>query len=328
MGSYKGILGGIDTMMAADRLVPWHYDSNKERVKLLDMKIESGRQALTVAKCDWRVKLTDLATYLPDHEGADDFFIVEREDRAAVLGVHQTRYKEIQNEVIADLADAVIEAAKGSHILTAGSLYGGKVVWMLVELPDSGIILAGRETHKRYVLIVTSHDATIPLSIRSTRVRVLCMNTMSMAVGGSRAEYVIRHTTNALDYVEEAKAGLRAANANELAMDATIERLIDTELSGDDFMVDIVPQIMDRDRPEKDGRSQTMYDEKFAAIMACYDAEHNEAIVDTAWGAVNAVNEYEEWGITPRDQEQHERQMGMLVKGQYPLTRKALALVG
>lgn len=327
MGADKGIMGGVESMMAA-RFVPWHYSYNEDRVSLTDLTIESGHQALVMAGCDWGVNLVGLGEFMPEHVGAEDYFLTMRSDISAVLGVHKERYEVINNQVVADLADAVIMAAPGANIVSCGALYvPGKQVWMLVELPSAGIVLGGRETHQRYVLIVTSHDASLSLSIRATRVRVECMNTMSMAVGGSRADYVIRHTTNALDYVEEAKAAIRVANANELAFDAQIEKLIDTELDQVDFAMEVLPEIMERDRPADAGRSQTMYDEKFGQIISLYGAPHNEAIIDTAWGAVNAVNEFEEWAVNPRGQEQHERQMAMLLRGDYPMTRRALSLV-
>jgi phage/plasmid-like protein (TIGR03299 family) len=331
MGAYKGIAGGIDTMMS--RFEPWHlHYGNEERVHVTDLTIQSGHQALTMAKCDWTVDIEPLSTFMPDYPGAEDHFVTLkndlRNDSRSVLGVHGERYEPIQNAVIAELADAVMAAVNDSNVISSGALFGGKVVWMLVELPDSGIVLGGREQHKRYVLIVTSHDGSLSLSIRATRVRVECMNTMSMAIDGSRADYVIRHTANALNYVEEAIRGIAMENANAEAWDHRVNELIDTELTTTEFAVNIVPAIMERDRPEKDGRSQTMYDEKFGQIIAAYTAPHNEAIVDTAWGAVNAINEYEAWSIKPRNQELNDRQLAMLVRGDYPLTRKALALVG
>jgi phage/plasmid-like protein (TIGR03299 family) len=326
MGQYKGVMGGIDSMMAA-RFTPWHYSYNEDRVSLTELTIESGHQALVMAGCDWGVNLVNMAEFMPDHLGAEDFYLALRSDKQALLGVHKERYAVIVNQVLADLADAVITAAPGANIISCGSLYEpGKQVWMLVELPPSGMKLGGREVHDRYVLIVTSHDGSLSLSVRATRVRVECMNTMSFSLGTSRADYVIRHTTNALNYVEEARRAIASANAHDLAFDHAIEQLIDTELTVANFATQVLPKVIDV-RPEKDGRGQTVWDEKFAAIINAYGADHNTDIIDTAWGAVNAVNEYEEWGIKPRGQELHERQMGMLVKGDYPLTKRTLALV-
>ena len=326
MGQYKGIAGGVESMMA-NRFTPWHYSYNEDRVALVDLEIETGHQALVLAKCDWGVNLVGLGEFMPEHEGADDFYLAMRSDEQAVLGVHKERYTVIPNSAVADMADAVMLAAPGSNIESAGSLYApGKVVWMLVRLPDTGATFGGREHHERYILVTTSHDASMAFSVRGTDVRVECMNTMSMAYNGSRADYVIRHTTNAMDYVAEARNSIAVVTANWQAMDAQIARLMDVELDRSDFASEIIPEVIG-EAPETEGRAKTMWDNRFDAIVEMYDAPHNEAIVDTAWGAVNAVNEYEEWGIKPRGQEVHEAQFKRLLTGSYDLTRKALALV-
>jgi phage/plasmid-like protein (TIGR03299 family) len=327
MGEYKGVLGGV-TSMVAGRFTPWHYSANTDRVKLTDLTIESGRQAMTLASIDWPVLKMSLGEFMPGWEAADDYCVTVRGDRNALLGVHKDSYVVIQNEVVADLADAVVEAVDGASILSAGALFDpGKVVWMLVELPDRHVTYGrdGSEIHKRYILVVTTHDASGALRVIPTDVRVECMNTMSLAVRG-RAEYTIRHTTNAMDYVAEAKAGLSMATANWQAMDKWVKAMLDAKLDSADFATSFLPKIVG-ERPAEEGRSKTMWDAKFDSIMAAYDADHNEAIVGTAWGAVNAVNEYELWGIKPRGREVHEAQFARLLSGQYELTRKAMSLV-
>lgn len=322
----KGVMGGV-TSMVASRFTPWHYSYNQDRVKLTDLDITSGRQGLVLAGCDWGVNKVSLAEFMPDHDGAQDHHLLMRSDNGAVLGVHGERYTGIDNFVLGDLADAVLLAAPGSRIPSTGSLYDpGKVVWILIELPASGAKLGGREVHEKYVLLATSHDGSMALTARSTRVRVECMNTMSMAMAGSRADYVIRHTTNALSYVEEARRSIGVATANSEAWDHAIEELIDTPMDEHDVYQEALPTLLG-DRPAEEGRSKTMWDQRFDAIVDCYEADHNDAIMDTAWGFVNAVNEYEEWGVKPRGQETHERQMAMMLSGSYDLTKKALALV-
>ena len=326
MGIDKGIMDGVESMVA-NRFTPWHYSYNEDRVALVDLNIESGAQALTLAQCDWGVNLVGLGEFMPNHEGAEDFYLALRSDEQAVLGVHKERYTVIPNSAVGDMADAVMAAAPGSNIESAGALYApGKVVWILVRLPEMAPTFGGREHHERYMLVTTSHDASMAFSVRGTDVRVECMNTMSMAYNGTKADYTIRHTTNAMDYVREAQAGIATVTANWQAMDAQIARLIDTELERGDFASEIIPEVIG-EAPEAEGRGLTMWEQKFDAIVDLYDAPHNEAIVDTAWGAVNAINEYEEWGIKPRGQTVQEQQFKRLLTGSYDLTRKALALV-
>lgn len=329
MGEYKGVLGGV-TSMVASRFVPWHYSENTDRVRLTDIEIESGRQALTMAGLDWNVIKVSLGEFMPGYEGAEDYCLTLRSDRQAVVGCGMSaEYQEIQNTACGDLADAIISAYPGASIESAGALYDpGKVVWVLVRLPDATVRFGtdGSEMHERYVLISTSHNGTRALVVQPTDVRVECMNTISMAWGRTKAEHTIRHTVNAETYLEEARTALGMAAGAWTEMDRNIQWLLDTELDTADFLVDVVPHIIG-EQPESEGRAYTNWSNRFDSLRDIYLADHNEAIVDTAWGAVNAVNELEMWAVKPRGQSVEDRQMGMLLRGDYPLTRRALALV-
>src|SRR5262245_49588166 len=74
MGAYKGIAGGIDTMMS--RFEPWHLRfGNEERVNVTDLVVTSGAQALTMAKCDWLVEIESLDQHMPGYLNADEHFV-------------------------------------------------------------------------------------------------------------------------------------------------------------------------------------------------------------------------------------------------------------
>ena len=329
MGEYKGVLGGV-TSMVASRFVPWHTSANKDRVKLTDLAIESGEQALVMAGCDWNVIKLSLGEFMPEYEAASDYVVTIRSDRQAVLGCGMSAtYTEIQNQRIADLANAVLKAYPGASIESAGALFDpGQVVWMLVRLPEATVRFGtdGSEMHERYVLISTSHNGTRSLIVQPTDVRVECMNTISMAWGRTKAEFTIRHTAQAEEMIEEARRALGMAKGVYDEMDREIARLLDVKVDDADFLVDMVPVIIG-ERPEEEGKAVTNWERKFDTIHELWTADHNEAIHGTGWGVVNAANELEMWAVKPRGQTVEQRQMGMLLRADFPLTRKALALV-
>jgi phage/plasmid-like protein (TIGR03299 family) len=321
-----GTVGGVDSMMSV-RFTPWHGVSDMK--KRVEFNIESGRQALTIAGIDWEVAKTSLGEFMPGADLADEHCVVTRKDNGAVLGVHRASYQEIQNTALADVADGVILARPGAFVESAGGLFKGKVTWALVRLPDSTVYFGsdGAERHERYILVSTSHDGSYGFTIRPTDVRVECMNTISMAWRGNSAMYKVRHTTNALDYVSEAQQGLAVSLANWEGFDQEIKRLLDTPLDTGEFLTSFVPHIIG-ERPADEGRSLTAWDEKFTGIVEAYHEDHNEAIVDTAWGAVNAFNEFEVWATKVRSKSLAEAQMVRVLTEDFPLTRQALALVG
>lgn len=328
MGTYAGVVGGIDTMMSV-RQRPWHYSENEDRVRMVDHDVTSGAQAITLAGLDWaveKVALSDLTIGLPN---AEEFTVVCRTDTKAVLGVHKAGYGLIQNSTLGDMADAIILAADdGAFIDTAGSLFApGRVVWMLVRLPDSNVSLDSPYEH--WLLIASSHDGRMAFSVRFVKVRVVCMNTFSMALGKTKAIHTVRHTANAMDYMGNAREAVGMAIASSKAMDLRIERLLDTEYTADKMLdpkKGLIAQI-DKARPEKEGRGQSEWDKRFDAIVDAYTQEYNLPIMDTAWGAVNAVQEFEQWGKGVRKRSMADAQMSRLMDGTWPLTTAALKVV-
>jgi phage/plasmid-like protein (TIGR03299 family) len=328
MGEHAGVVGGIGTMMSV-RQRPWHYESNKDRVRMVEHDVTSGAQALTLAGIDWTVSKVSLADMTVGHPHAEEFAVIVRDDTGAILGVHKQGYTQIQNEALGLMADAIILAADdGAYIDTAGSLYEpGRVVWMLVRLPDSTVKLDSQ--YEQWLLIATSHDGRMVFSVRFVKVRVVCMNTFGMAMAGTKATWKVRHTTNQADYMAEARAAVGMALASSAKMDETIDRLLHTPLDAGVLLnpKDGLIAQADKPRPTEDGRGQTMWDARFDAIVSAYYAEHNTAIQDTAWGAVNALQEYEQWGKGVRNRSMADAQMARLLDDDWPLTKKALALV-
>ena len=323
MGEYAGVVGGIGTMMSV-RQEPWHYSMNKDRVRMVEHNVQSGAQALTLAKIDWeveKVSLNDLTIGLPN---AEDYALALRKDTRAVLGIHKKGYGLIQNSALGDVADAIIAAQPEAFIDTAGSLFEpGKVTWVLVTLPEAWDF--GDGEYHRHVLICTSHDGSRALSIRHTAVRVVCMNTFSGAVEGTKALYTVRHTTNATEYVTQAKTAMAESLVNWQAFEHQVESLLAQPLDAAEFATSLIPAVVG-ERPEETSRTQTNWDNRFASIMATYMADHNDNITDTAWGAVNAFQEYEQWGRSTRG-DLGDAQMRRLMEEDWSLSRKALALL-
>ena len=323
MGTYAGVVGGIGTMMSV-RERPWHYESNKDRVRLVEHNVTSGAQALTLAGIDWKVERLGLDIMTGGvFPHAEDFVVTLRSDTRAVLGVHSKAYGVIQNTAVGEMADAIMLTAPGSYVDTAGSLYEpGKVIWMLVRLGEASRSLDSR--YEQWLLISTSHDGSKAFTCRFVRVRVVCMNTFSMAMHGSKVVYSVRHTSNAEGWLGEAREAVGMALTTSAEMDKAIEKMLSTPLGADEFVGSVVPKVLG-DRPMEESNDQTTWDRQFAEIVSAYGSDHNAPIVGTTWAGVNAVQEAEQWGGKPRDL--GKSQMTKVLNGDWPRTRKALALL-
>jgi phage/plasmid-like protein (TIGR03299 family) len=163
----------------------------------------------------WLVGLRPVKLGLSDGSTVDveEHFIVTRLSDEKALGIVGSDYTPIQNDEIFDLAEAILGEGHG-HYHTAGSLRGGKIVWILCEMP--GVInvrtVHGDDITKKYVLISSSHDGTRAMQAMFTAIRVVCMNTLSAARREATNIVTIHHTKSAQDRLKEAVRIMGAAN--------------------------------------------------------------------------------------------------------------------
>jgi phage/plasmid-like protein (TIGR03299 family) len=143
---------------------------------------QTSVDALRIAGLDWDVQLTDLAAIMPDgtHQPIDTHRATMRTDTGAALGAVGMRYQPLQNRDAFAWMDEVV-GEKLAIWETCGSLRGGKDVWMLAKLPGH-IEVCDRDVLDKYVLITNNHAGTGAVRLFPTSVRVVCANTLRLAI--------------------------------------------------------------------------------------------------------------------------------------------------
>lgn len=159
----------------------------------------SPQEALRLARLDWEVQLHDL--HYGSGQRVDHRAVVRhnRDGSTATLGVVGPEYTPVGNSVLAELAcqfnmDGIV------RVESAGSLNGGQRVWFLLR-GETIEVRPGDETHP-YILLANAHDGSAALTASGTTVRVVCSNTLGMALGSSR-KIAFRHTSGISSRVEE-----------------------------------------------------------------------------------------------------------------------------
>jgi phage/plasmid-like protein (TIGR03299 family) len=151
------------------------------------------------------------------------FKAIVREDNNTVFQVASDRYQVVQNADIIKFFDEFINA--GNAILeVVGAIDGGAKIWALARLNAAVADLGGGDILKPYLLITTSHDGTGATIAKPTQVRVVCNNTLQMALREDRkSEVRVRHNqawTQALADAAKAQLGIaveKIAEMNSLA---------------------------------------------------------------------------------------------------------------
>jgi phage/plasmid-like protein (TIGR03299 family) len=125
--------------------------------------------------------------------------------RPDVLGVVGRGYTPIQNEEHADLLDALVDES-GAHFETAGSLKGGRQVFLTMKLPDT-MLIGGIDPVDLYIVACNSHDGTSAFR-QGLPVRVVCTNTQAVKIRRAQSSFLIRHTSGARGYIGHARDAL------------------------------------------------------------------------------------------------------------------------
>lgn len=167
--------------------MPWH----KEGVALKEPP--DCESAIKCAGLDWTVSKVKLYTEFGDHP-IPDFYGVMRSDNAEVLGVVGNDYTPLQNRDAFKFFDPLISSGFLQYE-TAGALGAGEIIWVLAKIKSRPLfVINGKDEVNKYLLLSSSHDGSSAVSIKFTPIRVVCQNTLNIALGHGDATK-IQHLT-------------------------------------------------------------------------------------------------------------------------------------
>jgi phage/plasmid-like protein (TIGR03299 family) len=219
-----------------------------------------------------------------------------------VLGVVGERYVPVQNEELFAFGDNILDG--GGRWETAGSIRGGRVVFGSLALERETVLDPSgvADKVKTYLLINTSHDGSIAIQASITPVRVVCANTLNLALGrkgkSPKQSFKIRHTQSADGKIQIARQALGLANAYMDEFDKLAHAMIQHEITAQQFNEIILAAYP---KPEDEKKiALTKWRNKVDVINDIYTGEFNGMIAGNAWGALNALTERLDWHRTSR----------------------------
>lgn len=188
----------VETMFSV-RVTPWHG------MGLIVEDAPTSEDAIKMAGLDWKVIQHDVVDkttgiLIPG------FKVNVRETDQKVLGMVTDRYRICQNKEAFDFTDVML--GEGVKYETAGSLSSGKRVWLLARM--EGRMMTDEE-FSPYLVFTNSHDGTGAIKVAITNVRVVCQNTLNMALNGAQRTWSCVHKGNIQDKLQEAQDTLMRA---------------------------------------------------------------------------------------------------------------------
>lgn len=254
---------------------PWHG------IGTVVQDAPTSEDAIRIAKLDWSVE--QFPVYANGKEIPGVFANV-RSDTNETLGVVRNRYKIVQNCEAFDFVDGIVE---NKHVEcryeTAGSLFNGRRIFLLVKLPNQDLL---GDDVENYLFFTNSHDGSTALMAGISNVRVVCNNTLQLAMKKAKRTWNCRHTVSIDSKKQQAKESLGFAVKYMDEIRNTAFELASKKINEEVFFRKLFESKMnlssDKAKEETISRIHLIYNEK----------DDLQNFRGTAWGMYNAVSDF------------------------------------
>jgi phage/plasmid-like protein (TIGR03299 family) len=233
-----------------------------------------------------------------------DKVVTFRSDTKAPLGVVSDDWRAVQPRQVAEFFKDLLVGV-GLEIETLGVLQGGKRVWCMAKVGDDAEVVKGDKVMP-YILVATSMDGTLATTIRFTTVRVVCHNTLRMAMGSSNGLIKVRHSTH-FD-IARAQRDLSAVSKSFALWMERAKELSDKPISIQQAG-DILRELFAKPAQLSDEKTviapatptAVTISKAESAILGLFQGagagSNIPGVAGTAWGLLNAVTAYVDHGM-------------------------------
>ena len=268
----------VETMFYV-RETPWHGLGTRV------MEAPSSKEALGLAGLDWKV--VQEPVYTQAEELIEGYKANVRDSDRKVLGVVTNRYRIIQNEEAFGFTDALL--GEGVRYETAGSLQGGRKVWLLARLPHEYIISGERISP--YLVLSNAHDGSGAVRVALTPIRVVCNNTLNLALSTAKRSWSMMHTGNVQEKLEEAKDTLFRAETYMDSLGKEFDELRKKKLTDKQVMdyIEILLPMEDNTTPQQRKNISRLREDMGRRY---FDAPDLKTVGKNAYRFINAVSDF------------------------------------
>lgn len=268
----------VETMFYV-RETPWHGLGTKVN------EAPDSRTALTAAGLDWEVLQEPI--HMADGKPIGGYKVNVRNTDRRVLGVVSDRYKIVQNREAFAFTDALL--GEGVRYETAGSLQEGKKVWLLAKLPHEYIISGDRISP--YLVFFNSHDGSGAIKAALTPIRVVCQNTLNLALSSAKRSWSMIHTGDIRGKIEEARDTLLLAETYMDSLGKAFEELRGKKLTEKQVKeyIEILLPIEDGSTPQQARNMRKLQEDM---KLRYFDAPDLRDVGNNGYRFINAVSDF------------------------------------
>jgi phage/plasmid-like protein (TIGR03299 family) len=262
---------------------PWHGLGNRVADNL------TPEEMLVAAGLDWQVlRASMMAKHGDDIIETDEFGVLIRDVDGKILGPCGRSYVPVQNRDVFKFFDKFVKAGDMS-MNTAGSLDGGRQVWGLANIRQ-GFTLPGGDEVQGHLLISHPHQWGKSLTIMFTPIRVVCNNTLTMALGIDGQRFRMPHVREFdMDVQQAAEEALGLATAQLVEFEDTSNRLAQAQYHEDDFKK-FLCQVFQPTLPVEDVTDMTKWNRTVNNVHQLVGTQPGaDMSAGSWWSALNAV---------------------------------------
>lgn len=304
----------VETMFFTGREKPWHGLGT-----MVENALDS-REALIAAGLDWTV--IQKPVFTQDGVLIRGYYANIRDYDGSILGVVTNRYKVVQNRDAFAFTDSLL--GEGVRYETAGSLIGGRKTWILARLPERYIIQG--EQIMPYLVFSNTHDGSGAIKIAMTPIRVVCNNTLNLALANASRVWSIHHTGDTAAKLEDAKETIYRANEYMAELGKTFDVLSRKKVT-DAAMKEYVEMLL----PIADDASQTteknVLKQREDIVLRYEYAPDLKDVPKNGYRFINAVSDFATHSKPLRETKNYQENLFIKTMDGNPIIDKACKLL-
>ena len=294
---------------------PWHG------LGTMVAEAPDSAAALRLAGLDWNVVQKDIMTV--DGSGTIPGFKANvRDTDGSVLGIVTDRYRVVQNAEAFSFTDALL--GEGVRYETAGSLQGGRRTWVLARLPHQYII--NGEEITPYLVFMNAHDGSGAIKATMTPIRVVCQNTLNLALSTAKRSWSFNHTGDISGKLDEARDTLLYAGQYMTELGKNFGKLGQMKLSDGkvtEFVSALIPDVEDGS-PQQRRNIRKMREDLRARY---YDAPDLADVGKNGYRFINAVSDFATHAKPLRERANYRETLFARTVDGHPLIDRAYQMV-
>lgn len=288
--------------MAYVGATPWHELGNQLPPKQ-PLEVWAEKAGMNWNICSTPVRyMTEQAGTLGAVMSFADQMVLYRSDTKAPLSVVSDRYQVVQPREVLEFYRDLTEVS-GFELETAGVLKEGKKFWALAKTGKESV-LKGNDVVKGYLLLATSCDGTLATTATPTTIRVVCNNTLSIALNGASSAIKVPHRTSFDALAVKKQLGIAVSQWDSFMyrMKTLTERKVKSHEAMNYFL-----KVICQSEGQADGSPGLSNERALKKVQALFDGAGRGAELaaakGTAWGLLNAVTEFVDHERRARSQE-------------------------